>query len=96
MTTSTMPHCPNCHRIVDCGCSDPDCVCHTDYDPEDMLIDRMLLFGKLVLPDRFGNWLWKALWKINIPAQNLIVEIRECPHCGYRMGFGRWEDLYYG
>ena len=88
-----MIYCPKCHGPVDAGCSDPDCICHENYKPEDMLIYRMLLFGRITLSDKFGTWLWHALWDINIPASNLIAEVRDCPRCGYRMSYGAWEDL---
>lgn len=88
-----MIYCPKCHRPVDAGCDNPECICHDGYKPEDMLKNRMLLFGRLALPSKFGEWLWSALWKINIPAYKLIAEVRDCSHCGHRMSFGAWEDL---
>jgi hypothetical protein len=59
----------------------------------------MMLFGKIKLSKRMGDFLWNALCKIDFivkpwTRQRILFEIRECPYCGKRLHYSAWDDLY--
>ena len=93
-----MMRCPKCNKKVDAGCSDLNCTCHKGAEIGSQLIYYMMLFGKIRLSEKFGDFLWNALCKIDFiikpwKRQYILVEIRECLYCGKKMHYFAWEDL---
>jgi hypothetical protein len=80
--------CPKCNKQQHAVCGDKNCACY-QLIPEGELpqIDRPVL-GRVVIPRPLFNWLWRIV--PNNVRWHQMVELIECPYCGFRGTHDYW------
>jgi len=84
--------CPVCDKSMHPVCSNTECACHKRIPEGELpMIERREMFGKRLSVKVF-NKLWVLSSKLKLCPWRFMIELEECPYCGYANTYDYWEE----